>query len=211
MAARRYVRDVSNALPTAAGTSMPGRNRDKHTSGDVRASAVAPAGVSRENPPAASSALEEPQGTSLHNSESQKTRDAQSTMDRNKRTPSDHKIESVAARGREDAATKASAGKSFDSLTMATRRYVSRPPQGFKTSNVAVNAGRAGARPPSAGGPLVNEPRSEPQQWAMSRYVPRPPWSSSSGKTSKPSVPRPPPARVRLAIPRVDPPSWQVR
>jgi hypothetical protein len=199
MAVRHYSRGISSARPTAAGTSMPGRNRDEHASGTVRASAVVPAGVSRANPPAALSAVDAPQGASLHNSESQTTRDAQSTMDRNKRTTTDHKIESLAVGGREDAATKPSAGKPFDSVTMATRHYVPRPPQGFKTSNIAAEAGQAGARPPSAGGPLVNKSRSEPLQWAMSRYVPRPPWSSSSGKTSEPSVPRPPARQVPRA------------
>ena len=196
MAARHYSRGISSARPTAAG---PRRNSDEHASGTVRASAVAPAGVSRENPPAASSAVDAPQGASLHNPKSQTTRDAQSMMDRNKRTPTSHKIESLAAGGREDAATTPSAGKPFDSVTVATRHYVPRPPQGFKTSNIAAEAGQAGARPPSAGGPLVNKSRSEPLQWAMSRYVPRPPWSSSSGKTSEASVPRPPARQVRRA------------
>jgi hypothetical protein len=199
MAARHYARGISSARPTAAGTSMPGRNRDEHASGTVRASAVVPAGVSGANPRAALYAVDAPQGASLHNSESQTTRDPQSTMDRNKRTTTDHKIESLAVGGREDAATKRSERKPFDSVTMATRHYVPRPPQGFKTSNIAAEAGQAGARPPSAGGPLVNKSRSEPLQWAMSRYVPRPPWSSSSGKTSEPSVPRPPARQVPRA------------
>jgi hypothetical protein len=196
--ARHSVRGISSSRPTA-GTSMPGRNRDKPTSGAVRAGTVAPAGVSRENPPAALSAVDTPPGASFHNSESQTPRDAQSTMDRNKRTPTDHKIESLAAGGRENAATKPSAGRPFDSLAMAPRHYVPRPPPGVRTSNIAAKAGHAGPRPPSAGGPLVNESRSEPVQWAMSRYVPRPPWSSSSGRTSEPSVPHPPARRVPRA------------
>ena len=208
MAARHYVRGVSSARPTAAGTSMPGRNRDKHASGTVRASAVAPAGVSRANPPAASSAVDAPQGASLHNSERQTTRDAQSTMDRNQRTPMDNKIESLAAGGREDAVTKPSAGKLFDSVTRATRHNVPRPPPGFGASNIAAMTSHRVARSPSDGGPLVNESRSEPLQWAMSRYVPRPPGSSTSGKTSEPSVPRPPAGRVPRAIPRFDLPTW---
>jgi hypothetical protein len=196
MATRHSVRGVSR--PTT-GTSMPGRNRDEPTSGAVRAGTVAPAGVSRENPPAALSAVDATQGASFHNSESQTPRDTQSTMDRNKRTPTDHKIESLAAGGRENAATKPSAGRPFDSVAMAPRHYVPRPPPGFRTSNIAAKAGHADPRPPSAGGPLVNESRSEPVQWAVSRYVPRPPWSSRSGRTSEPSVPRPPARRVPRA------------
>jgi hypothetical protein len=209
MSTRHYVRGVSSARPTAAGTSMPGRNRDDPASGTVRAGAVTPAGVSRENPPA-SSAVDAPQGASLHNSESETTRDAQSTTDRNKRTPTDYNIESLAAGGRENTATKPPAGKPFDSMAMATRHYVPRPPRGFGASNIAAMAGHRVARPPSEGGPS-NESRSEHRQIAMSRYVPRPPWSSASGRTSEPSVHRPPAGRVPRAVPGFDLPTWQVR
>jgi hypothetical protein len=196
MTAQHYVRGISSVRPAAAGTSMPGRNRNEHASDTVRAGATAPAGVSRQNPPAASTAVDAPQGASLHNSESQTTRDAQSTMDRNKRTPTDHKIESLAAGGRENAATKPSARKPFDSVAITTRQYVPRPPPGFGASNLAAMARHSVARPSFGGGPSANESRSEPVQRAMSRYVPRPPWSSSRGRTSEPSVHRPPVRRV---------------
>ena len=208
VAAQHYVRRVSSARPTAAGISMPGRDRYEHTSGAVRASAVAPTGVSRANPPAGLSKIEGPQGASLHNSENQTTHDTQSAMGQNKRTPTDHKIESLAAGGRERAATKPSAGKQFGSVTMSTRHNVPRPPQGFGASNIAAMEGHRVARPPSESGPLVNESRSEPQQWAMSRYVPRPPWSSSRRRTSEPSVPRPPAGGVPRAVPSIDLPTW---
>jgi hypothetical protein len=171
--------------------------------------AVAPAG-GRENPPAASSAVDAPQGASLHNFEGQTTRDAQSTMDRNKRTPTSHKIQSLADGVWEKTATKPSAGKPLDSVTMATRNYVPRPPPGYGASNIAAMAGHRVARPPSEGGPSANESWSEHRRIAMSR-VPRPPWSSTSGRTSEPSVPRPPAGRVPRAIPRFDLPPWQVR
>jgi hypothetical protein len=205
MAAQHYVRRVSSARPTAAGISMPGRIGDKQASGTVRASAVPPAGDSRENPFGTSFAVDAPQGASLHNSESQTMRHAQSMMDRNKRTPTDHKMESLVTGGREDAATKPSAGKPFDSVTIVARHYVPRPPPGFAASNIAAMAGHRVARPPSEGGPSANESRDP--QIAMSR-VPRPPWSSSSGKTSEHSVPRPPARRVPRAIPRFDLPTW---
>ena len=208
MAARQYVRGISSAPPTDASTSMPGRDRYEHASGTVRASAVAPAGVSRANPPAGLAKVEGPQGASLHNSESQTTRNGQSAMGQSKRTPTDHKIESLAAGGRERAATKPSAGKQFGSVTMSTRHNVPRPPQGFGASNIAAMEGHRVARPPSESGPLVNESRSEPQQWAMSRYVPRPPWSSSRRRTSEPSVPRPPAGGVPRAVPSIDLPTW---
>jgi len=140
MAPRHSARGISSTRPTA-GTRMPGRNRDEPTSGAVRAGTVAPAGVSRKNRPAALSAVDAPQGASFHNSESQTPRDAQSAMDRNKRMPTDHKLESPAAGGRETAATKPSAGRPFDSLAMAPRRYVPQPPPGFRTSNIAAKAG----------------------------------------------------------------------
>jgi len=128
MAPRHSARGISSTRPTA-GTRMPGRNRDEPTSGAVRAGTVAPAGVSRKNRPAALSAVDAPQGASFHN------------MDRNKRMPTDHKLESPAAGGRETAATKPSAGRPFDSLAMAPRRYVPQPPPGFRTSNIAAKAG----------------------------------------------------------------------
>ncbi len=209
MATRHYVRGVSSTRPTA-GTSMSGRNSDEPASGTVRADTVAPAGVSRENPAAGSSAVDAPQGASLNNSESQTTRDAQSTMDRNKRTPTDHKIESLSAGGPENAATKPSAGRPFDSVAMASRHYVPRPPPGFGASNIAAMAGHRVARPVSERGSSAIQSRSEHRQIAMSR-VPRPPWSSTSGRTSERSVPRPPAGRVPRAIPGFDLPTWQVR
>ncbi len=181
----------------ATGTSMPGRNGNELASGTVDRPAAA--GVSRADPSAALPEIEEPQAASLHKSDGQTTSDAQSPMDGNKPTPASHKIQ-----GPEDGvwvktATKPSPEIPFDSVVTPTRPYEPRPPQGFRTSNIAAKAGHAGARPPSAGGPLVNESRSEPVQWAMSRYVPRPPWSSSSGRISEPSVPRPPARSVPRA------------
>jgi hypothetical protein len=166
------------AVRPATGTGMSG------------ADAVAPAGDGRANPPAAFSGVEGAQAASLHKSESQTTIDAQSAMDRNKQTPASHKIQGPGDGVWEQTATKPSPEIPFDSVVALTRPYELRPPQGFRTSNIAARAGHAGAKPPSAGRPLVNESRSEPVQWAMSRYVPRPPWSSSSGKTTEP--PRPP-------------------
>ena len=204
MAAQHYVRRVSSARPTAAGTSMPGPNSDKRASGTERASTVAPARVSRGNPPTASPAVDAPEA-SPHNFEIQTTRDAPSMMDRNRRAPTDHKIERLVAGGREDAGTKASAGKPFDSVTVAARHCVPRPPPGFAASKIAAMAGNGVARPPSEGGPSANESRAEHRQIAMNR-VPRPPGSSTSGRASEPSVPRPPAGRVPRAIPSL--PMW---
>ena len=177
----------------AAGTSMPGRNGDESAGGTVRSATVVPARVRRAYPSAALPGIQGPQAAaSLHKSESTTTSDAQSTMDRNKQTPASHKIQGPGNGVWEKTATKPSPEIPFDSVVTPTQPYETRPPQGFRTSNIAAKAGHAGARPPSAGGPLVNESRSKPVQWAMSRYVPRPPWSSSSGRTSEPSVPRPP-------------------
>lgn len=210
---------VSSARPTA-GTSMPGRNGDEPASGTVRSAAVAPAGVGRADPPAALPEIEGPQAASLHKSESQTTSAAQSTMDRNRQTATRYKIQGPEDGVWEKTATKPSAGIPFGSVATPARHYAPRPPQGFGTSNIAAKTGHAGARPPSAGGPSANESRSEPVQWAMSRYVPRPPWSSTRrGSTAEPSasgadrsgagttltsprsrtVPRPPAGRVPRA------------
>jgi hypothetical protein len=208
-AAPHDTRSVSSARPAAAGTSMPERNRDGRASDTVRADAVAPAGVSRANPPAAPSAVDAPQGASLHNSESQTTHEVQSTMARNKRTPTDHNIESLTAGGRENAATKLSAGTPFDSVAMATRHYVPRPPPGFGDS-MAMD-GHTIARRRSQGGPSASRSRSERAQVAMSRTVPRPPWSSTNRRTSAPWVPRPPAGRIPRAIPGYALPTWPAR
>jgi NlpC/P60 family len=176
----------------ATETRMPGRKSDEPASGTVRSATVAPAGVSRGDPPAALPEIKGPQAASLHKSESQTTGDAQRAMDRNKPAPATHKIQ-----GPEDgvwvkSATKPSPEIPFDSVVTPTRPNERRLSQGFNTSNIAATAGHARPRPSSAGGPLVNELRPEAVQWAMSRDVPRPPWSSRSGGTSEPSVPRPP-------------------
>jgi hypothetical protein len=170
------------AVRPATGTSRSG------------AETVAPAGDGRANPPAAFSGIEGAQAASLHKSEGQATIDAQSAVDRNKQTPASHKIQGLGDGVWEQTATKPSPEIPFDSVVAPTRPY-ERP--GLRTSNIAAKAGHAGAKPPSAGRPLVNESRSEPVQWAMSRYVPRPPWSSSSGRTTEP--PRPPTGGVPRA------------
>ena len=186
---------VSGAGRTT-GTSMPARNGDQPAGGTVRSATVSPAGASRADPPAAIPGIEGTQAASLHKSERHTIGDAQSAIDRNKQTPASHKIQGPGDGVWEKTATKPSPGIPFDSVVTPTRPYEPRPPQGFRTSNIAAKAGHASARPPSAGGPLVNESRAEPVQWAISRYVPRPPWSSSSGRTSEPSVPRSPSRRV---------------
>jgi hypothetical protein len=182
----------------ATATSMPGRKGDEPANGTVRSATVTPEGVSRADPPAALPEIEGPQAASLNKSESQTTSAAQSAMDRNKHTPASHKIQGPGDGVWEKTATKPSPGIPFDSAATPTRPYEPRPSQGFGTSTIA-KAGHPGATPPSARGPLVNESRSAPVQWAMSRYVPRPPWSSSSGRPSGPSVPRPPAKRVPRA------------
>jgi hypothetical protein len=152
--------------------------------------------LAHADPPAALPQIEGPQAASLPKSESRTTAsDAQSATDRNKRTPASHKIQGPGDGVWVTTATKPSPEIPFDSAATPAPR----PSQGFRTSNITAKAGPAGATPPSAGGPLVNESRAEPVQWAMSRYVPRPPWSSSSGRTSEPSIPRPPARRVPRA------------
>jgi hypothetical protein len=177
----------------ATGSSIPGRNGDEAASASVRSATVAPAGARRTDPPAALPEIEGPQAAPLHKPESQDTSDAQSAMEPNKQTPANHKIQSLADGVWEKTVTKPSAGIPFDSVAATTQPYEPRP---LKTSNIVVKAGHASARPLSASGPVVNESKSEPVQWAMSRYVPRPPWSSSNGRTAEPSVPRPPARRA---------------
>jgi NlpC/P60 family len=183
----------------ATSTSRPGHNGNEPAIGTVQSATVAPEGVSIADPPAALPEIEGPQAASLPKSESQTIKDAQSAVDRNKQTPASHKIQSLEEGVWENRATKPSAGIPFASVVTPTRPHEPQPPQGFGASDIAVKAGHAGARPPSAGGLLANGSRSETIQWEISRYVPRPPWSSSGGSTPEPSVPRPTARRVPRA------------
>jgi hypothetical protein len=180
----------------ATDTRMPGHKGDEPASGSVQSATVALAGVSKAEPPAALPEIKGPQAALLHKTESQTTSNAQSMMDRNKPTPASHKIQGLGDGVWVKSATKPSPEIPFDSVVTPTRPNEHRPLQGFRTSNITATTRHASARPSSAGGPLVNELRPEAVQWAMSRDVPRPPWSSRSGGTSEPTVPRPPARRV---------------
>ena len=137
------------------------------------------------------SEIQGPRATSLHDSESQTTSDRQSVADRNKQTPASQQIHGLGDGDWVKTATKPSPGIPFDAADTSRRPDEPRPPQGLRTSNMAADTGHAGAKPTSASRLLENKSKTEPVQWATSRYVPRPPWSSSSGRTSEPSVPRP--------------------
>jgi hypothetical protein len=182
---------VSSARQAADKRSLA-RN-GKPASGTVQSSTVAPVGVSRVDPTAASPEMKGPQAALPHKSEIQKTGVAQSAVDGNKPMRSNHKIQ-----GPEDgvwvkSATKPSPEIPFDSAVTPTR---ANEPQGFRASNITAPAGHPSARSSSAVGSLVKEVKPEPVQWAMSRDVPRPPRSSRSGATPEPSVPRPPAKQI---------------
>jgi hypothetical protein len=172
----------------ATGTSMPAHNGDEPAGGTVRQTTVAPAGVNRANPSTAIPEIEGPQAALLHKSESHTTSDGHDAIDRSKQLPARHKIQGPEDGVWEKTATKPSPEIHFDSMVTAPQPYEPRPPQGIRTSNIAAKAAHAGTSTPSAGGPTVNESKAEPVQWEISRYVPRPPWSSSSGRTSEPSA-----------------------
>jgi hypothetical protein len=174
-----------------SGTSMPGRKGDEPASGTVRSATDAPA-VRRADPPPPISETEDPQAASLRKSESHPISDAQSAIDRNKQAPAGHKIQGPGDGVWEKTAAKPSPEIPFDSVVTPTQLYEPRPPQGFKTSNITAKAAHGGASTPSARGPLMNESKIEPVQWEISRYVPRPPWSTSNGRSSEHSAPRSP-------------------
>ncbi len=187
----------------AAGTSMPGSNGDGSPSSGIRADTTAPAEVSSANSLAALSAVDGSDGASVDNSESQTAAGTQSAMDQNKERPTRHKIQSPGDGVWEKTATKPSAGIPFGS---AGTPYLPGPQRGSEALNIPAMAGHTDAKPRSAGKPPVNESRAKPTQWAMSRYVPRPPWSSSSGRT----VPGQSPGRIPRA-PGFYLPTWQAR
>src|SRR5580704_6644591 len=71
----------------------------------------------------------------------------------------------------------------FDSVATTARRYEPQPAQGFGTANSAATSARAAAKASPQGGWLspgglsANVTRPQPREVAISRYVPRPPWS----------------------------------
>jgi hypothetical protein len=179
----------------ATETRMPGRTGDEPAGGTVQSGRVASTGVTRGDSTAAAPEMKGPQAELLHKSESPSASDPQSGVDRNKSTRASHKIQ-----GPEDgiwmkSATKPSPEIPFESAVTPTRANEPRFPQGFRTSKITATASHVSAKPSSVGGPPVAELRPEPVQWAMSREVPRPPWSSRAGTTEL-SVPRPPTRRV---------------
>jgi len=161
----------------------------------VSSAGQATAGVSKAGPPVLPE-IGGQQIASVQKSESQAASDVQSAMDGKPKTAS-HKIQGQGEGVWVKSATKPSPEIPFDSVLAPAQPREPRPAQALTTSTLAAKASHAGgASPPSGGRPLVDESKSEPVQWAISRYVPRPPWSSSSGRTSEPSVPRPPATRV---------------
>jgi NlpC/P60 family len=203
----RYLKAASRTQFSASNTNAnlkPRSSRNAESHDRVRAdkdfgldSGVSTTGHAVD-PPAALPEIEGPQAASRHTSASQTTSDAQSAMDRKKQAPVSHKIQGPGDGVWETTATKPSPEVPFDSAVTPTLPSQPRPLRGFGTPTIAAKADHADSRPPSPGGALVNESRSQPVQWAMSRYVPRPPWSTS-GRTSEPSVPRSPARRVPLA------------
>jgi hypothetical protein len=189
---RAESRELANQTGPASdvsGTPRIESNGNEPANGTIREDAVAAGKVSGANPAAAPSPVDGPREASLHNSDSQTTREASSVMDRDK--PTRHKIQSSGDGVWERTATKPSAGIPFVSVVTPKPVYVPQTGQDFRAPNNAAKAGHARAMPALR---PTNESRAEPVQWEISRYVPRPPWSSS-GRTSRVSVPRPPARR----------------
>ena len=111
--------------------------------------------------------------------------------DQGKPKPTVHKIQSAEDGVWEKTATKPSAGIPFASETTPTQPSEPGRWQGSDALNIPAKASHADERPLSPVKPPAYAPRPEPTQWAMSRYVPRPPWSLRSGGTSRTSIPRP--------------------
>jgi hypothetical protein len=173
---------------------VPGASSVGHASGMTGANAVVSAENGRANPTAALPATDAAQGTSLHNSEVPATRDAQGAMEENKPRPTVHHIQSLEDGVWETAASKPSAGIPFDSAATVKQPSIPR--------SQASNALNADARPRFVGKPPAHESRPQATQWAMSRYVPRPPWSLPSQRT----VPRQSPTQFPRATAA---PTWQ--
>jgi NlpC/P60 family protein len=181
---------VSGSAQTDAGSSAGERGGDESATGSLRAEAVAPAKVSGVNPPAASPPVEGPQEAAQRKPENQTAPDALSAIDPNRPATTRRKIQGPGDGVWETTATKPSAGIPFDPVAALPPPPEPRPSQSLRTLNMAAKAGQTGGRLPAASGAPVKESRPELVQWAMSRYVPRPPWSLPKGSNSAP-VPRP--------------------
>jgi NlpC/P60 family len=184
----------------ATGTSS-GRqsSRNESASGGRRTAgeAAAPAVISELNPPAMPSPVDTPQAGSLHSSEEHATRDAASGVE-NEGKPARHKVQNPEDGIWEKPESKPSAGIPFDSVAPSTQAK-SGAAQEVVAANIPAPADRTDARVRSAVKPAAREVKPEPTQWAMSRYVPRPPWSLGGGRSSPQSVPRPPAGRTPRA------------
>lgn len=193
----------------------PGISSDRQGNGNESASdgirtagdRATPAVISKVNPPAMPSGVDTTQAESPHNSEERTTRDAGSAVERNQRVPARRRVQNPEDGVWEKPASKPSAGIPFDSAEPLTRPKA-RTPQEVVAANIPAVEGHTDARPRAAAKPAAQELKPEPTQWAMSRYVPRPPWSLSGGRSSPQSVPRPPAGRV-LRVPGFYIPSGQ--
>jgi NlpC/P60 family protein len=192
---------VSGTEAAAGASTGGGRNKNEPGSGASGADGVGSAKVSGANPPTALPAVDG-QEAALHKSENQTAPDGN--------RPTRHKIQGVGDGVWEKTATKPAAGIPFGSEGKLTQQEA-RLPRGSGATNLGAAAGHAVPKAPSESLTAGHESRPEPTQWAMSRYVPRPPWASSGGRTSPPSVVHPPAGRVPRAIPGYGVPGWQVR
>jgi hypothetical protein len=185
--ARKAVSVSSGNVPEDSGSeSASGRVR-------VARNTAVPVAVSKVNPPAMPSAVDAPQTGSVHNSDEHTAR-AESGVEVNQGAPAHHKVQNVEDGVWEKPASKPSAGIPFDSVAPLTQPKA-QAAQEVVAANIPAKVEHMDVRARSAAKPAAHELKPEPTQWAMSRYVPRPPWSSSGGRSSAQSVPRPPAGR----------------
>jgi hypothetical protein len=185
---------ISSARP-ATDTSTPRRSAGESARSAVRADRTKAVEISKMTPPAVSSPVDTSPGATSHDSGKLTTADSQSSdSQRTKHNLS--RPEGVW----EKTATKPSAGIPFASEAAPAQVHAPQSRQGLAASNSA-SAGHPVARRRSEDSPQANESMPEPPQMAMSKTVPRPPWSSASRSNSASPVPRPPAGWVPHANP----------
>jgi hypothetical protein len=195
----RFFRYLKAASRTQLSASNRNANLNVKSLSDADSNDSVPAGqgtLGGPDPLAASPETKESQAASLHKSESQPAGDAQSTIDQSKRTPAGHKIQGPEDGAWVKTATKPSPEIPFDSAVTPTPPYKPRPQQVVRAPNTTAKASRADATPPPATGSRATESKTEPVQWEISRYVPRPPWASTNGRLSSPATPRSPAGHI---------------
>jgi NlpC/P60 family len=172
-------------VPSTGGIRVTGHDADESAGGATGTQAIG----------------QGPQVATLQKPENQIMHDGQIASNQDKPRPTVHKLQGPDDGVWQATATKPSAGIPFaaETATPPPAPVPSAPmPRHSQSSTassaVATGPSHADVQVATASKQPAHAPKSEPTQWAMSRYVPRPPWSLPAASSSGPAVARPPAA-----------------